>query len=1020
MGVDKADLNELNLWKQQRAAVVDAEAYLSSPSPRGCLVQMPTGTGKTGVISVLGTRRAARDPVLVVCPSAALVRQLMDDLKEGFWKKIGADPKWRPETVVQLLPSNVDEISNLLHTEKARRIIVVGTIQALQQIDEQTIANKLHGLIGTLIFDEGHREPAPSWSRVVRGLGVKTVLFSATPFRGDMKVFDIGDDNIHFLSFEEAAKAYLIRDVEVVERQLPNDPSGFAQAAIAERARLIANGRFRRTDKMIIRAASEESVAELYQAFLKFLHGTGDRVLAVHHNFGSGDTQMQGEVPADLRTRQERFLIHQYMLTEGIDDPSCTMLAMFEPFETERMLVQQIGRLTRHPGPIGEAIAPAHVLARVGDGVLESWQRFLNFDRACVANGGKPPIRNSSKVLQELVKALPEMDYVGGKFRERINLENIDYADDLLVPQSVIVFDLNSSPTLDSIEAEVSSALLDEDRFEHYVGRVDESCRYHISLRLVQSPFLTVSLFHAASLEVTIYTKVGNRLFLYDSAGLWLDESKGVERRVGPRALRALMPVGRDNSISFVSIKNTDLGPLVVRSRTMAARSLERVGSFMGEHLNVVTRAGGRIGGVRRSIGFSRGRIREGEGPSVKPAEFAIWCQGLGNELDTRRSIAPVLLRFAIPAATPANTDPKNILIDMQELLGEFQYQNGTTVDFDQESLCVDIVPDGAPGAQGSFRFELKLDAKTIAVWISWDPKKGKYWLVSPGLSEVKAKDNDRVSLTKRLNQGQPFRIICGDYEHVYVHGAFYALDLDLTTPDGPGRLVLDLVSPVKGLAELKSEKGSPDGKLKTWPSGSLFRFIDDALRPKSKVAQFGERFPVLVCDDLGTEVADFIAADDGSYETMRAVFVVAKCEKGEPGVSASAFYDVCAQGVKNLAYIKSDGVALPGRANKWDKPWKMTSGKGPNKKTAEIPRLRLGNDSKAVRTLLSAVKSTPTATRAIWLVCAGGMLSKSALEREFKKKPPQAHVLQFYHLVLSAFSSCQSVGVELKIFASE
>jgi hypothetical protein len=55
-----------------------------------------------------------------------------------------------------------------------------------------------------------------------------------------------------------------------------------------------------------------------------------------------------------------------------------------------------------------------------------------------------------------------------------------------------------------------------------------------------------------------------------------------------------------------------------------------------------------------------------------------------------------------------------------------------------------------------------------------------------------------------------------------------------------------------------------------------------------------------------------------------------------------------------------------------------------------------------------------------IWLVCAGGMLSKNALEREFSRTKTQPHVLQFYHLVVSAYSACQSVGVRFKIFCAE
>jgi hypothetical protein len=68
---------------------------------------------------------------------------------------------------------------------------------------------------------------------------------------------------------------------------------------------------------------------------------------------------------------------------------------------------------------------------------------------------------------------------------------------------------------------------------------------------------------------------------------------------------------------------------------------------------------------------------------------------------------------------------------------------------------------------------------------------------------------------------------------------------------------------------------------------------------------------------------------------------------------------------------------------------------------------------------MLARVKQSPGAEREIWLVCAGGMLSKFALEREFQSSPPKAHVLQFYHLVISTYSAYQSVGVNLKIFSS-
>jgi hypothetical protein len=208
-------------------------------------------------------------------------------------------------------------------------------------------------------------------------------------------------------------------------------------------------------------------------------------------------------------------------------------------------------------------------------------------------------------------------------------------------------------------------------------------------------------------------------------------------------------------------------------------------------------------------------------------------------------------------------------------------------------------------------------------------------------------------------------------------------------------------------------------GEFDTWKPGSLFRLLDDALVDSKGPHLFGPPFPALACDDLGTEVGDFIGVDSRAA-TPRVTFVVAKWHEGDPGVSASAFYDVCAQGVKNLAYLKSDGMGLPGAATKFDTDWRLSVGRGVAKVTDKVPRRRSGPGSVAFRRLLERVRAAPRTDRAIWLVCSGGMLSKSALEREFRRASPRAHVLQFYHLVVSAYSSCQSVGVDLRIFCPE
>ena len=1029
MTIEDLDFTDIGLWPHQTKAIERVEKYFHSKSTRGCLVQMPTGTGKTGVMAVLASRRTFERAVLVVCPSSALAEQLIDQISDSFWDKINAKTDWKPTRVVQILPSKIHELAKSLKANDGERTVLVGTIQAIQQANSNGTIGELHGLVGTILFDEGHREPAPSWADVVRGFGVPTVLFSATPFRGDLKVFDVSDEDIHFLSFMEALENNLIRGVEIDERELSHDVGTFAQQLLECVDKLVEEGRFSEKNKVIVRCSSEESVVELYQALTAALGERADGIIAVHNNFkGNSESGMMNSVPRDLSKRSERFLIHQYMLIEGIDDPSCTILAFYEPFSNSRMLVQQIGRLIRHPGPLGQKAQNAHVFARTGEDVAVDWQSFLSFDKACENNGGVPFVRNDQKVLEDLVKALPEQDYIAGKFRSRIDLDGLEIHDDLQFPRSAVAFHVSADLDMADLQECIGRELANADRYQAIIGEAaDGNCRYHVTLRLTPSPFLASHLFHAPSLEATIYTKVGNRIFFYDSAGLWINEVDGIGPRVNAKSLRALLPAGSENVISFMNVKNTDLGPLSLRSRSLSARSLERSGVFLGEHLNVVTRASGTIlqsndkDYKRRSVGFSRARVRDGKGTNVNASEFADWCNELNDELETKAKSASIFSRFAAPAETPMDTTPVNILIDILEMTDLFTSESNKETDIETENLCVDIQPDADPKAPGKFKFKLCIDKVDHDVWIDWISKKRKYWLTSPSLSKIKSKNNTKVSLTRRLNQLQPFRIITADLQHTYVGGDFYSLELDLKSSGSSGKAILGLLTPVPGLSDMTSEKGKiRDGHFDDWEDGSLFQFIDQAINPDRGPAKFGLAFPNVVCDDLQDEVGDFIGVDK-SADAPRVALIVAKWKKGNPGVSASAFYDVCAQGVKNLAYLKSDGAPLPGKEKRFDGNWKLSVDKGkPTVKTQTVNRLRCGVASRAFRKSYQQMRLSPSTERTIWLVCSGGMLSIEKLRVEFNRPVPKPHILQFYHLLMSTYSACQSVGVQLRVFCSE
>src|SRR6266404_6174688 len=98
------------LWQNQHDAVTMCAAYFTSRASGSALVQMPTGSGKTGVIATVASLRARERPVLVISPSTALTAQLQIDVKTKFWEKVNADHSWAPERAFLVLPSRVSPL----------------------------------------------------------------------------------------------------------------------------------------------------------------------------------------------------------------------------------------------------------------------------------------------------------------------------------------------------------------------------------------------------------------------------------------------------------------------------------------------------------------------------------------------------------------------------------------------------------------------------------------------------------------------------------------------------------------------------------------------------------------------------------------------------------------------------------------------------------------------------------------------------------------------------------------------
>jgi superfamily II DNA or RNA helicase len=178
---------------------------------------------------------------LVLTPREGLTDQLYRYVRRGFWSRMDyavddqslfSDEQGAatgnpvlPAYIAKLLPSAVRSILDADPTQE--RMVLVGTLQAMDMIrrDAQKASDpsptseslwaadllKLIGKFDLVVVDEGHYEPAISWSRAIRDADLPTVLFSATPYRDDYKSFRVGGRFVFNQPIDDAIDERIIR-----------------------------------------------------------------------------------------------------------------------------------------------------------------------------------------------------------------------------------------------------------------------------------------------------------------------------------------------------------------------------------------------------------------------------------------------------------------------------------------------------------------------------------------------------------------------------------------------------------------------------------------------------------------------------------------------------------------------------------------------------------------------------------------------------------------------------------------
>lgn len=334
------------LRKVQRGAVHALAAHWTvSDDP--ALVVMPTGTGKTEtMLSVLVQHCCER--VLVLVPSDVLREQICEKFRTlGCLKEIGVLENSALTPRVVAIRKGVKTISDAKDLVEAANILVAtpNILQASSPGARETIA----AACTHLFVDEAHHLTAKTWG-AAKGLfeSKRVVQFTATPFRNDKKHID--GSIIYNYPLENAQEDGIFRPIDFIpvdEIDEVRADRTIAEKAV-ERLRLNLNNNY---DHLML--ARSKSIARAEEVVSVYREIAGDlNPVLIHSRMGVLE---QKQLLSRLEMRTSRILVCVDMFGEGFDFPQLKIAAVHDKHKSLPVLLQFVGRFTRHEINLGDA-----------------------------------------------------------------------------------------------------------------------------------------------------------------------------------------------------------------------------------------------------------------------------------------------------------------------------------------------------------------------------------------------------------------------------------------------------------------------------------------------------------------------------------------------------------------------------------------------------------------------------------------------------------------------------------------
>ncbi len=995
------DSNEEKLRKCQLEAVRSFVRYAEeNDTERGFLINLPTGAGKTGVISLISHLSDALK-VLVICHRKAVKDQLFKEISKKFFRNTIGDQAFELKKTYR--DSNFDQGDG----------VYITSFQKLTMLSDEELKN-VQSDFDLIIVDEGHSEPSPVWREIIRQSAAMKVVVTATPYRNDLFELNVSTDHFYVFTFKEA-----IDDGVIMEPQYEQvDREEDLLAGIL--GYLGAN----EDVKCIVKCKSLEEILKyhelLSQSFI---------TASVHERLEIDEAQNKFKrVGPALKVEGVRVIIHQHKLDEGVDIPEAKLLILTYELGSGRELVQAVGRIVRRYGATQPLVID---LSRgANEGMWDGYQKFDSY----LANGGAGEFVSSlstSYLIESFLESFPRYSYFDGKFKERVDLNSVDPEDDLKIPHASVCF----------VQKEVDFSLpllMDRLYWElHGSGSLVKSYEEVLDLQVMiyvefkSSKFFTNKLFFEPRLHVVVVKEIDSGVAIFDSGGgrYYNQEQYRLGNAIHIDKLTALAAKTAINQIKETHARA--IGRALRRPESVALKGQNLDGGRGSQSnsryaLTMVKVDNIGLDGKRDSsfyIGARSGRVVDQKESNFTLQDISEWVDTISQCINAGGNAGRLIKSYAQPVSEKPTSEILSVLLDFTDLEGPEATNHGVIY---PDFVYVDYQQGITFDAQGDL----------IELSLSYSDDDGFFEVALSGASEGRA---DIEWIVEYLNSGHRLKVLYEDGV-TYLAGAFYKLALPYERGiPAEESFAGNAIFPLDALrAPALREKGHTlDHKYHRttradFDTDSIFYLIDllkgygDQTTPIGALGPFATYIPacdIVLCCDMGVEPADFILS---SPEKL--CFVHVKCgDSLNPQSPAGAIAEVGSQAIKNVHMLIS-GVkrVKPGNFSTWKQAWPAAGAEFPLDTRYRLVEGAINHPaplddslSERVWDVICERRVSMKCKKEIWIV-AGNSFSASHFTRSMQSPLACSPTsIQAYQLIEDWLSTADELDVDLKIFTS-